>query len=139
MEVKDELNLRKFVVPEFVFGVGARHLAGRYARNFGARKVLVVSDPGVIQAGWTAQVADSLRDEAISFTIFSQVTSNPRAEEVIAGVEVFQRESCNLIVAVGGGSPMDCAGTISLNSQKRLCRMTVWSPIHAARYNGIWR
>ena len=48
MEVQNELDLWKFVVPEFVFGAGARHLAGSYARNFGARRVLVVSDLGVI-------------------------------------------------------------------------------------------
>ena len=119
MEIQNELDLRKFVVPEFVFGAGALHLAGRYARNFGARKVLVVSDPGVIRAGWTAQVADSLRDEDIPFTIFSQLTSNPRAEEVMAGVEVYQGESCNLIVAVGGGSPMDCAKGIGIASANR--------------------
>lgn len=119
MEVQNELNLRKFVVPEFVFGAGARHLAGRYARNFGARKVLVVSDPGVIYAGWTAQVTDSLRDEGIPFTIFSHVTSNPRADEVMAGVDVYQREGCNLLVSVGGGSPMDCAKGIGIASANK--------------------
>ena len=119
MELYNELDLRKFVVPEFVFGAGARHLVGRYARNFGARKVLVISDPGVIRAGWTAQIADSLRDESIPYIIFSQVTSNPRADEVMAGVEVYQREGCNLIVAVGGGSPMDCAKGIGIASANR--------------------
>ena len=119
MEVQNELDLRKFVVPEFIFGAGARHLVGRYARNFGARKVLVVSDPGVIQAGWTAQVADSLRDERIPYIIFSQVTSNPRADEVMAGVDVYQRGGCNLIVAVGGGSPMDCAKGIGIANANR--------------------
>ncbi|HEX6035186.1 MAG TPA: iron-containing alcohol dehydrogenase, partial [Anaerolineales bacterium] len=119
MEVHNELDLRKFVVPEFVFGAGARQLAGRYARNFGARKVLVVSDPGVIRTGWTTQVIDSLKDEDIPFTIFSQVTSNPRAGEVMAGVEAYQREGCNLIIAVGGGSPMDCAKGIGIASANR--------------------
>ena len=119
MEVQNELDLRKFVVPEFVFGAGARHLVGRYARNFGARKVLVVSDPGVIRAGWTAQVEDSLRDESIPYIIFSQLTSNPRADEVMAGVEVYQRQGCNLIVAIGGGSPMDCAKGIGIASANR--------------------
>ena len=47
---EDDFTLRKFVAPEFVFGVGARHLAGRYAKNLGGRKILVVSDPGVIAA-----------------------------------------------------------------------------------------
>ena len=45
-------ELRKFVAPEFVYGFGALALTGRYAKNFGAKKVLVVTDPGVVQAGW---------------------------------------------------------------------------------------
>ncbi len=47
-------ELRKFVAPEFIFGVGARHEVGRYALNFGARRALVVTDPGVIDAGWAS-------------------------------------------------------------------------------------
>jgi len=46
------LNLRKFLVPEIVYGAGALGLAGRHAANFGASKVLIVTDPGVIAAGW---------------------------------------------------------------------------------------
>jgi alcohol dehydrogenase class IV len=119
METQNELDLRKFVAPEFVFGAGARHLAGRYARNFGARKVFVVSDPGVIQSGWTDQVTRSLDAQNLPYTVFSQVTSNPRAEEVMAGVQAYQNERCNVIVAVGGGSPMDCAKGIGIASANK--------------------
>src|SRR5512145_1297249 len=114
MGMRDELDLRKFVIPEFVFGAGARYLAGRYARNFGARKVLVVSDPGVIKSGWTQQVTDSLEAEGLPYIVFSQVTPNQRAEEVMTGVQVYQNGGCNVIVAVGGGSPMDCAKGIGI-------------------------
>ena len=41
------LELRKFLAPESVFGAGAANLAGRYALNLGARRVLLVTDPGV--------------------------------------------------------------------------------------------
>ncbi len=116
MSEQEFLNLRKFVAPEFIYGVGARHLAGRYARNFGARKVLVVSDPGVIRAGWTAQVTDTLEAEGLPYTLFSQVTPNPKAGEVMAGAQIYEREGCNVIVAVGGGSPMDCAKGIGIAS-----------------------
>ncbi len=50
------MELRKFVAPELVFGLDARFLAGRYAKNFGARKVLIVSDPGIIAAGWLNEI-----------------------------------------------------------------------------------
>ena len=114
MTTNDTLELRKFVAPEFVFGEDARFLAGRYARNFGARKVLVVSDPGVVDAGWTAEVISSLEEAGLAYTVFSSVSSNPRAEEVMAGTELFQSQGCNVIVAVGGGSPMDCAKGIGI-------------------------
>ena len=54
-------QLRKFVSPEIIFGAGSRHSVGNYAKTFGARKVLVVSDPGVIAAGWVADVEASLQ------------------------------------------------------------------------------
>ncbi|SNB46115.1 alcohol dehydrogenase-like regulatory protein ErcA [Geobacter sp. DSM 9736] len=113
METAD-LELRKFVAPEFVFGVGARKLAGRYALNVGARKVLVVSDPGVVAAGWTQDVLNALEDVGLHFSLFTSLTSNPKAEEVQEGARIFRHEGCDSIVAVGGGSPMDCAKGIGI-------------------------
>ena len=114
-----ETGLRKFVAPEYVFGLGARHLAGQYASKLGARKILVVSDPGVIAAGWTADVIDSIEGENIPCVIFSDVSANPRSEEVMAGSKVYSAEQCNMIVAVGGGSPMDCAKGIGIVGSNR--------------------
>lgn len=110
----DITNLRKFVAPEIIFGVGARHAVGNYARTFGANKVLIVSDPGVISAGWVTDVEVSLQELDINYVIFSNVTPNPRAEEVMAGAELYKAEHCDLIIAVGGGSPMDCAKGIGI-------------------------
>jgi alcohol dehydrogenase class IV len=111
---QDEFALRKFVAPEFVFGIDARKLAGRYAKNFGARKVLLVTDAGVMAAGWSDDVLAHLREADVEHTVYSSVTSNPKAAEVMAGAEVYRREGCNAIVAVGGGSPMDCAKGIGI-------------------------
>lgn len=110
------LNLRKFVAPEFVFGDGAIGLVGRYAANFGAEKVLVVTDPGVGAAGWSGQVIDTLATAGIDSIVFDTVSPNPRAEEVMAGSDCFIANGCDLIVAVGGGSPMDCAKGIGIVS-----------------------
>ena len=111
--------LRKFVAPEFIFGLEARRLAGRYAKNLGGQKILVVTDPGVIAAGWTKDVTESLEEANLAYTVFDGVTPNPRAEEIMAGAEIYQREGCNLIVAVGGGSPMDCAKGIGIVSTNK--------------------
>ena len=117
------LELRKFVAPEFVFGPEARKLAVQYAVNFGAKKVLMVTDPGVLDAGWAAGVAADFERAGIDCTLFSQVAPNPRADEVMAGAELYRSENCDVIVAVGGGSPMDCAkgiGIVSTNHRSIL-------------------
>ncbi len=109
-------ELRKFVIPEIVYGVGAIGHLGQCARNYEARKVLLVTDPGVVAAGWLDVAAKSLEEHGIEFAVFSGVSSNPRAGEVAAGARTLISESCDVIVAIGGGSPMDCAKGIGIVS-----------------------
>ena len=114
------LELRKFVVPEFVYGLGAIKLAGQYAKNYGAKKVLVVTDAEIINAGWIEPVAASLEKFNLSYEIFSHITPNPKAAEVLNGALVYQDAGCDAIVAVGGGSSIDCAkgiGIVSANNK----------------------
>ncbi|WP_028468309.1 alcohol dehydrogenase-like regulatory protein ErcA [Neptunomonas japonica] len=112
----DISNLRKFVSPEIIFGAGARHTVANYARTFGARKVLIVSDPGVMKAGWIEDVITSLEDQQIPYAVFTDVSPNPRCEEVMSGAQFYEQQGCNVIVGIGGGSPMDCAKGIGIVS-----------------------
>ena len=114
MDTNTLCNLRKFLVPEIVYGEGALELAGRHAVNFGGTRVLIVTDPGVQEAGWAAQVEASLQVSGIPYATFSNVTPNPKDFEVMEGVDVYRAEKCDLIIAVGGGSPMDCAKGIGV-------------------------
>jgi alcohol dehydrogenase len=107
-------DLRKFVAPETIFGVGAVDLAGQYAGKFGITRPLVVTDAGVVAAGWATRVMDCLAAVDIEGVIFSDITPNPKAAEVMAGVEAYFAGQCDGIVAVGGGSPMDCAKGIGI-------------------------
>lgn len=113
------MELRKNVSPEFVLGGGALGLAGRYAVNFGAQRAFVVTDPGVIAAGWTARAVAALADAGIDCEIFSEVSPNPRDHEVMRGAERFLASGCDLIVSVGGGSPTDCAKGIGIVASGR--------------------
>lgn len=110
------LELRKFVAPEFVFGQGARSLVGRYAKNFGARRVLIVTDQQVLSKGLVDPVFDALNAGKIDYEIYSDIKSNPTDTQVMKGAKFYQDENCNLITAVGGGSPMDCAKAIGIVS-----------------------
>ncbi|MCG8619711.1 MAG: iron-containing alcohol dehydrogenase [Desulfobacterales bacterium] len=107
-------GLRKFVAPEIIFGNGSRFLAGEYCRKFYIRKPMIVTDAGVIDAGWAGQVEDSLLAEEITPVVFSDVTPNPRDHEVMAGADLYMDAGCDAIISVGGGSPMDCAKGIGM-------------------------
>ncbi len=107
-------ELRKFVAPEFIIGAGARLLAGRYAKNYHAQHVFVVTGPHVKSAGWVTDVTDSLEAEGIGYTVFSGVSPNPRDHEVMEGAAFFEEAGCDAIVAIGGGSPIDCAKGIAI-------------------------
>jgi alcohol dehydrogenase len=113
-------ELRKFVAPEVVFGPGARRLAGRYAVNFGSERTLLVTDPGVIGAGWAGEVERALEEAGVGCSTFSGISPNPRASEIMAGAEHYHAHACDVIVAIGGGSVIDCAKGIGIVSSNHL-------------------
>ncbi len=93
-------------------------LAGRYALNFGIRHILLVTDPFVRTMPWFEEICTGLDDAAIAWTLYSDVSSNPRSGEVMAGAGVYADAGCRGILAVGGGSAIDCAkgiGVVSSN------------------------
>lgn len=110
------LSMRKFLAPEFVFGQGCASLAGRYARNLGGNSVLLVSDPGVRGQGLVDPVRASLREQGVTVTEYCDVAANPRDVQVMAGAARYAAKGCDMLVAVGGGSAMDCAKAIGIVS-----------------------
>jgi len=111
---RQKMEPRKFVAPEFILGEGALALAGRYAANLAAKKVFLVTDPGVIRAGWAGKVEHALSQAGLPSVAFSALTPNPKDTEVMAGAALYLAEQCDVIVAVGGGSSMDCAKGIGV-------------------------
>jgi alcohol dehydrogenase len=108
------LELRKFVSPEFVIGVDARFITGRYAKNFKADNIFLVTEKEVITAGWVKDIIKSLDEQAVKYSIFSDISPNPRDYEIMKGAEIYKEKGCNAIVAVGGGSVIDCAKGIGI-------------------------
>lgn len=114
MSEKRETQLRKFVAPEFVFGEGASSMASRYLTNLGSRRVMLVTDEGLIAAGWSAGLEGQLKDAGLECVVFSDVTPNPKDHEVMAGWELFRSQGCDALIALGGGSVLDCAKGIGV-------------------------
>ena len=102
-DTRSLLELRKFVAPEFIFGLGARKLVGRYAKNCGARKVLLVTDKFLREHTlWIQEMRQLLTAAGLESVLFDQITPNPRSEEAMEGARLFHQEHCNTIVAIGG-------------------------------------
>lgn len=110
------MDLIKFLAPEFVFGCGARLLAGRYLKNLGARRVLIVSDRNLSELGLAEGIASTLDEEGISHISFLDVHPNPRDEDCEKGAALYASSGCDAILSIGGGSPTDCAKGIGILS-----------------------
>lgn len=111
-----QLELRKFVSPEYIFGVDARLMVANYCKQLGGKTVLLVSDAGVANTPWLIEIESILKNQSVEYHSFLRVSPNPRDFEVMEGVEVYLKNNCNIIVAIGGGSVMDCAKGIGIVS-----------------------
>ncbi len=96
-----------------VFGAGTLSSLGEHARAEGARRVLLVSDAGIIRAGHVDRAKRSLRDAGLDVVVFDGVEENPTTDHVAAGVDVAREHDIDFIVGLGGGSSMDCAKGIN--------------------------
>ncbi|WP_146452097.1 iron-containing alcohol dehydrogenase [Bythopirellula polymerisocia] len=94
-------------------GVGKVTELGRLALELKVKRVLVVSDPGVIGAGHTKHGIKSLNDANLDTCLFDGVQENPTTDNVEAGLVVAKEFQPELIVGLGGGSSMDCAKGIN--------------------------
>ena len=108
------MDIRKFSIPEIIFGKGSLQYAGMYARQLGARKIFLVSDQGLKQCGWVDKVCDILDREKLEFVPFLDVYSNPRDFQVHEGAQLYKRENADVIMAIGGGSPIDLAKGVGI-------------------------
>ena len=105
----------KFVLNETsYFGKGAREeLAGEIIKR-GFKKVFLVSDKALLEAGVTAKVEEVLKGANIDYTLYSEIKPNPTIKNVTDGVKECKRFKADVIVAVGGGSSIDTAKGISI-------------------------
>jgi alcohol dehydrogenase len=95
------------------FGPGTLANLGELAREMGAARVLLVTDPGLERAGHPQRARASLADAGLDVHVFDDVEENPTSRHVEAGVRFAAPLGIELIVSVGGGSAMDCAKGIN--------------------------
>lgn len=96
-----------------IFAPGSLARLGECAQDLGGRRILLVTDPGLEHAGHPQRAAKSIIDAGLECFTFDGVRENPTQREVQAGVAFARYHAIDLIVAVGGGSSMDCAKGIN--------------------------
>lgn len=112
----DERRLLKFHVPEMVFGPDSLAEAGFCAGRLGARRPFVVTDAGLIEAGWVAELLRHLHDVGLDPQVWAGITANPKDHEVKAGYEEYVACGGDVIIGIGGGSALDAAKGIAILS-----------------------
>jgi len=99
--------------PRLVVGPGTLARLGELARELGAGRALVTSDPGIVSAGHAAAGVAALEAAGLATVVFSEFGENPSTCEVEAGTALAREFRPDLLVGLGGGSSMDCAKGIN--------------------------
>src|SRR5262245_2375438 len=97
-----------------LFGTGSVAETGAEARRAGGTRALIVTDKGVVRAGMIAPVEFALKAAGIDAVVFDEVLGNPIEKNVHDGLTAYRGAGADVIVAVGGGSPLDVGKLIRL-------------------------
>ena len=95
-------------------GFGALEKMGDEAKNLDAKRALLVTDAGILGSGIGGKVEAILKENGVAVDIFSDVQSDPDIACCEACIEKAKDGAYDLVVGVGGGSPMDIASISSL-------------------------
>lgn len=101
-----------YYLTQIQFEHGAVRLLRQECERVGIARPLVVTDPGVKAAGVLQKALDALGD--LPFAVFDQTPANPTEAAVRAAVQAYRAHGCDGLVAVGGGSAIDCAKGIAI-------------------------
>lgn len=97
-----------------LMGAGCVKGIGIHAKNLGGTKALIVSGKSRHGEKLAADIQTILENAGLEAVTFAGADPNPTDVSVMEGAEIYRKENCNMIVAVGGGSPMDCAKAVGI-------------------------
>ncbi len=98
-----------FPIPELCKGAGSLRELPEKVRQSGVRRVFVVTDKGVVAAGLWERLRQALEAQGLAYALYDAVQPNPSIDDVESALRSYLANGCDGILALGGGSPMDCA------------------------------
>jgi alcohol dehydrogenase len=104
-----------FIPTVTLMGVGAHKEIGKQVEVLGGKKPFLCTDKGITDAGIAQKIVDLIKQDAgVDTVVFDKTVPNPTDTNVHDGLDVFQKNKCDLIVSLGGGSAHDCAKGIGI-------------------------
>lgn len=119
---------RTFRMPRLIFGQGASETVGEEVKKMGAEKVFLVTDETLRRLGTLEKIESSLKAEGLNFEIFDKLPTEPTVDLVHEGFGLFKGSGANIIVGVGGGTPIDTAKAISVLATNKGTIPELWRP-----------
>jgi alcohol dehydrogenase len=109
-------RVSKFLIPEIIFGIGTLAEVGGAVRRVGGLRPMLVSDEGVLAAGWVERALPHLADVGVQWRLWHGLTPNPKDVEIAAAFESYLENGCDALLAIGGGSCIDAAKAVAVLS-----------------------
>ncbi len=97
-----------------LMGAGCVKRIGKQAKELGGNKALIVSGKSRHGEELAEDIRKIIENSGLKAAIFAGAEPNPTDNSIMEGAKVYKKEKCDMIVAVGGGSPMDCAKAIGI-------------------------
>ncbi|QJW48171.1 iron-containing alcohol dehydrogenase [bacterium BFN5] len=102
-----------FVLPTKIrYGVGMVRRLGEELRLLQAKKVMIITDKGLVKAGLVSKIIELVQAEGLDWIIYDDIEANPKDYNVESAAEVAREQAVDMIIAFGGGSPIDAAKAV---------------------------
>lgn len=98
--------------PRLIEGEGSLKKLPAFIKDKGVDSVLIVTDKVIMSLGLADSLISGLKQEKIAYAIYDATVPNPTIDNIEAALTVYKENGCNGIIALGGGSPMDCAKVV---------------------------
>lgn len=107
------INFNYYLPVNIAFGCGKVKQVGELTKPYGKKALIVTGRSSAKKSGLYDKVKDSLTDSGIDSVLFDEVAQNPLTTTAEKGAKTAIENKCDVIVAIGGGSIMDCAKAIA--------------------------
>lgn len=110
----------EFLLPTKIrYGVGILKVLGEELRSLKAKKIMIITDKGLVKAGMVKKIVKIIEGEGLNYIIYDEIEANPKDYNVEACAEKARVESIDTILAFGGGSPIDAAKAVTVLARQK--------------------